>query len=46
MNQVRYHKFLFCIAMYLVEEFFYASLDVKSFDWALMFLKIISKKFP
>ena len=32
--------------MYLVEEFFYAALDVKQMDWARIFLKIISGKFP
>ena len=31
--------------MYLVEEFFYASLDLKAFDWGKMFLLIVGKKF-
>lgn len=32
--------------MYMIEEFFYASLDVKAFDWGLLFLKVINKNFP
>jgi len=30
----------------MIEEFFYAALDIKSFDWALFFLKIVGKHFP
>ena len=32
--------------MYLVEEFFYAALEVKQIEWAKLFLKIIAKHFP
>ena len=31
--------------MYLVEEFFYAALDLKSFDWAKLFLLMIGKRY-
>lgn len=32
--------------MYMVEEFFYAALEVKQIEWARLFLKIISSSFP
>ena len=32
--------------MYMVEEFFYASLDLKQYDWAEVFIGIINKQFP
>lgn len=38
--------FLYCEAMYLVEEFFYAALDVKQIEWARLFLKIVANKAP
>lgn len=34
------------VDIYLVEEFFYASLEVKQFEWSHVFLKQISQKFP
>jgi hypothetical protein len=37
---------LIVIDMYLIEEFFYASLDMKQYDWAEAFLNIVGKKFP
>jgi len=32
--------------MYLIEEFFYAALELKQIGWAKLFLKIIAKHFP
>ena len=40
------HIYKDILALYLVEEFFYAALDLKHLDWAQFFLKIVSKKFP
>jgi hypothetical protein len=34
------------IDMYLIEEFFYAALELKQIEWAKLFLKIIAKHFP
>jgi hypothetical protein len=34
------------IAMYLVEEFYYAALDLKQIEWAQLFIRIIQNKFP
>jgi len=33
------------VDMYMVEEFFYAALDVKQIEWAKLFLKIVAKHF-
>jgi len=30
----------------LIEEFYYSSLDLKQFDWAEAFLRIICKDYP
>lgn len=41
--------FLSCfiiLAYYLIEEAFYASLDLKVLDWANAFLRVITKEFP
>jgi len=32
--------------MYLIEEFFLASLEMKNFDWADFFFRIIKVQFP
>jgi|TARA_B110000285_G_C14938513_1_gene520800 hypothetical protein len=32
--------------MYLIEEFFLASLEMKNFEWADFFFRIIKKQFP
>jgi tetratricopeptide (TPR) repeat protein len=32
--------------LYLVEEFFYAALEVKQMEWARLFLQIIGNKIP
>ncbi len=32
--------------MYLIEEFFYAALEVKQMEWARLFLQIIATKIP
>lgn len=32
--------------MYLVEEFYYASLDLKQLDWSRVFLGLINKNYP
>jgi hypothetical protein len=34
------------IALYLLEEAFYAALDLKQFDWANAFVKIVGKQHP
>ncbi len=31
------------LAMYMIEEFFYAALDVKQIEWAHAFLMLIQK---
>jgi len=32
--------------MYLVEEFFYAALALREFDWSLFFLQVVRSLFP
>ncbi len=32
--------------MYMIEEFFYAALDIKQISWAQLFISIISNKYP
>jgi hypothetical protein len=32
--------------MQMIEEFFYAALDLKQFDWAEVFLRILSNQYP
>lgn len=32
--------------MYLIEEFFYASLEIKNLDWARTYMQIVSNKHP
>jgi hypothetical protein len=34
------------LALYMVEEFYYAALEIKQMEWARAFLKIISNKIP
>jgi tetratricopeptide (TPR) repeat protein len=41
-----YYRFNQFIDTYLVEEFFYSALEVKHIEWAHVFLKFISQKFP
>lgn len=41
MSQVIKQKINLLIAMYMIEEFFFAALELKHFDWAMVFLKII-----
>lgn len=45
MEKVR-NLFSLEIALYLIEEFFYAALELKQFDWAEAFLRIIRKHYP
>ena len=46
MNQVSKIIHLIIIsAYYLIEEAFYAALDIKQLDWANAFLRIITTKF-
>lgn len=32
--------------MYMIEEFFYAALELRQFDWAQVFLKILTNQYP
>lgn len=32
--------------MYLIEEFFYSALEIKSTEWARIFMQIVSNKHP
>lgn len=34
------------IAYYIIEEAFYAALDIKQLDWANAFLRVVTKQFP
>ena len=45
-TQVISLKLLFPIALYLVEEFYYAALEIKQMEWAKLFLQIIGNKIP
>lgn len=40
------HKLNILSALYMIEEFFVAALELKKLDWAKVFLDIVSAKHP